>query len=227
MQKIVYFAHDLTDPAVHRRVKMFEWAGANVTLIGFRRGVRPVETVAGIAAIDLGQTGDGQLARRVASVAAVWARLDRLAGALQGAKAILARNLEMLFLAVSARLRVPRHSPNAQFASHRRRGAAIFGSAALAPRRSTPYEFARFRASLFSAARLLRPHPVRRKQSVAEGCRICPVAQSQAAGAAVADRLVRHDPLPQESRNIAFLDAGGEWGDRSRHSRAAVDGDIA
>jgi succinoglycan biosynthesis protein ExoL len=111
MQKIVYFAHDLTDPAVHRRVKMFEWAGANVTLIGFRRGVRPVDTVAGIAAIDLGQTGDGQLARRVASVAAVWARLDRLAGVLQGANAIVARNLEMLFLAVSARRRYACEAP--------------------------------------------------------------------------------------------------------------------
>ena len=33
--KIVYFVHDLSDPSVHRRVRMLVAGGAAVTLIGF------------------------------------------------------------------------------------------------------------------------------------------------------------------------------------------------
>jgi succinoglycan biosynthesis protein ExoL len=101
--KIAYFAHDLTDAAVHRRMRMFALGGAAATPIGFRRSRHPVETVAGVQAIDLGPTADGRLVSRAASVARASAKLDRLAEPVGRADAIVARNLEMLFLAVRAR----------------------------------------------------------------------------------------------------------------------------
>jgi succinoglycan biosynthesis protein ExoL len=108
--KIVYFVHDLTDPAVHRRVRMFAFGGAAVTPIGFRRGPRPVDAIEGVEAVDLGPTVDGRLTRRAVSVAGAYAKLDRLAEHLHEASAIVARNLETLFLAVQARRR---YSPSA------------------------------------------------------------------------------------------------------------------
>jgi succinoglycan biosynthesis protein ExoL len=101
--KIAYFVHDLSDAAVHRRVRMLSSGGAMVTPIGFRRSSAPVDMVEGRRAIDLGRTSDGRLARRVVSLAGALTRLDRLGGAMRGADAIVARNLEMLFLAARAR----------------------------------------------------------------------------------------------------------------------------
>jgi len=62
--KVVYFANDLTDAAVARRVLMLRMGGADIKLLGFRRSHLPVFEVEGIAAINLGQTFDGRLATR-------------------------------------------------------------------------------------------------------------------------------------------------------------------
>jgi succinoglycan biosynthesis protein ExoL len=101
--KIAYFTHDLSDPAVHRRIRMLLAGGAAVTAIGFRRSSEPVAAVEGIASIDLGRTADGMLLRRGLSVAATLAKLSGLAEHVRGANVILARNLEMLTLAIRAR----------------------------------------------------------------------------------------------------------------------------
>jgi hypothetical protein len=101
--KIAYFAHDLSDPAVHRRLEMLLAGGADVTAIGFRRSSEPISTVKGLASVDLGRTADGMLLQRVFSVAGVLARLGGLAEHVRGANVILARNLEMLALGVRAR----------------------------------------------------------------------------------------------------------------------------
>jgi succinoglycan biosynthesis protein ExoL len=101
--KIAYFAHDLTDPAVERRIRMLELGGATVKPLGFRRSPNSVATVGRLPVIDLGRTQDGMLARRAISVVAALVRLDIVAEYVCGCDVILARNLEMLALAVRAR----------------------------------------------------------------------------------------------------------------------------
>src|SRR5262244_3577314 len=101
--KIVYFAHDLADPAVHRRVRMLVAGGAVVTPIGFRRSAEAPSAVEGLRPIDLGRTADGMLVKRMLSVACSLVGLTSIAHHVRGANVILARNLEMLVLAVRAR----------------------------------------------------------------------------------------------------------------------------
>jgi hypothetical protein len=103
--KVAYFVHDLSDPAVHRRVRMLRAGGAAVVLIGFRRSDEPVDAIEGVRAIDLGRTRNAKLAQRVASVAKTLIGTEHLAEELRGADAILARNLEMLLIAARARRR--------------------------------------------------------------------------------------------------------------------------
>jgi succinoglycan biosynthesis protein ExoL len=110
-KKIAYFVHDLTDSAVHRRVRMLVAGGAGVTLIGFRRQAMPVRDVEGVVAIDLGRTEDGKLSSRLVSVAGALMTAGRLADALAGTDVIVARNLEMLTIAARAR---KRHAPEAR-----------------------------------------------------------------------------------------------------------------
>jgi succinoglycan biosynthesis protein ExoL len=100
--KVIYLVHDLSDAAVHRRTRMLSVGGAEVTPIGFRRGSEP-RSVAGIPAIELGATVDGRLASRAFSVLKALRKMDRIATTLPGANVVLARNLEMLVIAIRAR----------------------------------------------------------------------------------------------------------------------------
>ena len=109
--KIAYFNHDLSDPAVQRRIRMLLAGGAAVTAIGFQRDCDPAAAaIDGIVSIDLGRTADGMLLRRGLSVAGTLARLGGVAEHVRGANVILARNLEMLALAIRAR---KLHAPTA------------------------------------------------------------------------------------------------------------------
>jgi succinoglycan biosynthesis protein ExoL len=101
--KITYFAHDLSDPAVKRRVRMLTAGGAEVRLIGFRRSQEPPAFVEQLRATDLGFTADGRLVRRALSISRALATLRRHADHIRGADVVLARNLEMLVLASRAR----------------------------------------------------------------------------------------------------------------------------
>jgi succinoglycan biosynthesis protein ExoL len=103
--KIAYFVHDLTDPAVHRRIRMLRAGDAAVTPIGFRRTAAPIPLVEGIPAVDLGRTIDGALSKRVMSVIAALTKLGRLEEHVRDADTLLARNLEMLLLVARARKR--------------------------------------------------------------------------------------------------------------------------
>jgi hypothetical protein len=82
---------------------MLVYGGATVTPIGFRRSVEAPTAVEGIRAVDLGRTRDGILARRALSVAEALIKLDGIAEHVRGCDVILARNLEMLVLAIRAR----------------------------------------------------------------------------------------------------------------------------
>jgi succinoglycan biosynthesis protein ExoL len=107
--KIAYFAHDLSDPAVHRRIRMLLAGGASVVPIGFRRTCKVVDDVEGLRTVDLGRTADGMLGWRVFSVAAALGRLEDLYEPMREVEAVVARNLEMLVLAARARhLHAPR-----------------------------------------------------------------------------------------------------------------------
>src|SRR6516225_9784842 len=77
--RIAYFVHDLSDPSVHRRVRMLLAGGASVLLIGFRRVSEIVAHIEGAQVIDIGRTRDKRLGRRVLSVVGALARLGRLA----------------------------------------------------------------------------------------------------------------------------------------------------
>jgi succinoglycan biosynthesis protein ExoL len=103
--KICYFAHDLADPAVHRRVRMLLQGGATVIPIGFRRSAEPITIIEGTGATDLGRTVDGMLAKRAITVAWTFGKIYFLAEHLRAADVILCRNLEMLVLASRARKR--------------------------------------------------------------------------------------------------------------------------
>ncbi|MGO9461621.1 MAG: glycosyltransferase [Rhodomicrobium sp.] len=103
--RIAYFVHDLDDPAVGRRVTMLTLGGAHVTLAGFHRSALPVVSVNGVPATNFGRTEPAKLLSRVFSVAKTALHAKALAKAVRGADVIIARNLEMLMLAVRARNR--------------------------------------------------------------------------------------------------------------------------
>lgn len=101
---IVYFVHNLNDPAVHRRVRMLHSGGANVTLIGFFRGESPTQ-VEGCTPTVLGRTHDARLLQRLVATARVGLRVGKLRHLLAGADVVMARQLEMLAIAARARRR--------------------------------------------------------------------------------------------------------------------------
>jgi succinoglycan biosynthesis protein ExoL len=102
--RVTYFAHDLSDPAVARRVRMLRLGGATLTLLGFRRSSKPVEHVDGIEAFDLGQTFEGKLLTRAALVAKRSMAGRTIGPMVADADVLLARNLEMATLAEASRL---------------------------------------------------------------------------------------------------------------------------
>lgn len=110
MARIGYLAHDLADPAIARRVRMFALGGAEVRLAGFLRGTSAsaspspatpdaAEALASDPLI-LGQSEDARLIRRALAVGRVLATGIRpLRTRMDGVDAIVARNLEMLVIA--------------------------------------------------------------------------------------------------------------------------------
>lgn len=99
MLHVLYLVHDLSDPAVRRRVAMLRSGGAEVTLAGFRRADDVAPELEALKPVDLGRTADGRFAQRLLAVAKAAASL---AGRLKGVRkpdVIIGRNLEMLALA--------------------------------------------------------------------------------------------------------------------------------
>ena len=105
--RVAYFVHDLTDPAVSRRVRMLQAGGGEVVLFGFRRNDGAVTSVAGSPAIDLGRTHDAKLASRAVSVMLAVLGAGSWGREIAGADVILARTLEMLLLARAVRSNAP------------------------------------------------------------------------------------------------------------------------
>lgn len=105
MLRVLYLVHDLSDPAVRRRVLMLTAGGAEVTLAGFRRGENRLADIEGITPLELGTTADARFAQRLLAVAGAAAGLARRLAGIARPDVILARNLEMLALAGRASAR--------------------------------------------------------------------------------------------------------------------------
>jgi hypothetical protein len=103
--KLVYFVHDLSDPAVSRRLAMLQPYLVAATVIGFHRSGTAPDRVGGWPAVSLGRTGDGLLGQRLLSVLRVRTTIGRLRAYMTDATVIMARQLEMLVLARAARSR--------------------------------------------------------------------------------------------------------------------------
>jgi len=111
--KIAYFVHDLSDPAVAKRVWMLQGAGAEVRLAGFRRSAQPIKPVAGLEPLDLGRTHDARLLSRVASVLGNLAAAPARGAWVRDCDVVLGRNLEVLAVAAAYRAL---HAPKARLA---------------------------------------------------------------------------------------------------------------
>jgi hypothetical protein len=101
--KLAYFVHDLTDPAVRRRVRMLKAGGAEPVVLGFRRAETAPEAIEGAPAVDLGRTYDARLGHRARATALAALTAARWRGRLEGCEAVMARSLEMLAVANAAR----------------------------------------------------------------------------------------------------------------------------
>lgn len=97
--RVAYFAHELADPAVEKRLRMLEAGGCQVELLGFER-----MRFAGISNPHrhvLGRTHSGKFLQRIVSVIRAIPRAWRAREVWAGADVIVARNLEMLALAMA------------------------------------------------------------------------------------------------------------------------------
>lgn len=101
--KLAYFVHDLTDPAVARRVRMLKAGGAEPVVLGFRRTEAAPDSIAGAPAVDLGRTYDARLGHRARATALATLGAGRWRRLLAGSQAVMARTLEMLAVASAAR----------------------------------------------------------------------------------------------------------------------------
>jgi succinoglycan biosynthesis protein ExoL len=109
--KILYLAPDLNDAAVVRRINMLTIGGAEVTTAAFRRGTSPADTMLGAGkVVDLGVSYRGSLWHRAVRLASISRSrvLDSITDG-QSFDAVLARNLDMLWLAstVASRSKAP------------------------------------------------------------------------------------------------------------------------
>jgi hypothetical protein len=101
--KILYLVHDLSDSTVHKRAVMLRDGGASVAVAGFRRTAEPIDTVAGCETFNMGRTYNGGFAQRIFSILRQIVFLRRNRTIFENADIIIARNLEMLAIAVRGR----------------------------------------------------------------------------------------------------------------------------
>ena len=99
---LVYFANDLNDSAVARRVHMLLNGGGSVSLAGFHRQPSPPAEIEGVVPHALGRTRDARLMDRLLAVSRQAWGARGLVPLLDGADVVIARNLEMLVIAARA-----------------------------------------------------------------------------------------------------------------------------
>jgi len=97
MIHVLYLVHDLSDPAVRRRVTTLKQGGATVDLVGFSRGSVPAD-IEGVSPRAIGRTRNGRFFQRGMAVLAARRKLRTALLGLKQPDVIIARNLEMLSL---------------------------------------------------------------------------------------------------------------------------------
>jgi succinoglycan biosynthesis protein ExoL len=105
--KIAYVVHDLSDPAVARRIRMLRAGGGDPVVIGFRRSGHVPAELAGARVVDLGRTADARLGQRARAVLRHLLRPAHMLAAAEGADIVIGRNLEALALAARIRRAAP------------------------------------------------------------------------------------------------------------------------
>jgi len=100
---LLVLAHDLSDAAIHRRVRMLHMGGAVLTIAGFRRALQPIPEVEKCPAINFGRTHNRGFVRRIFAVLTVLVTIRRYQSAFAAADVVIARNLEMLAIGVWGR----------------------------------------------------------------------------------------------------------------------------
>jgi succinoglycan biosynthesis protein ExoL len=96
--KILYLVHDLSDAAVQKRTQMLRDGGAVVTVAGFRRNDTPPQ-----GTVDFGRTYNGGFIQRILAVLRQCLRMGTHKPLFAQSDVVIARNLEMLALAVRGR----------------------------------------------------------------------------------------------------------------------------
>ena len=100
--RILYLTHDVADATTRKRVAMLRAGGATVVLAGFRRVAEALSALEdGTEVIDLGHTQNGRFLQRIASVLRIVLRIKHYRSLFRAADVVLARNLEMLAIAVA------------------------------------------------------------------------------------------------------------------------------
>ncbi|MGA0606729.1 glycosyl transferase family 1 [Phenylobacterium sp. VNQ135] len=102
--KLAYFVHDLSDPAVARRLRMLKAGGADPVVLGFCRTDAAPERLEGCPTVNLGRTYDARLGHRAKLTALTALKARRFKALIAGAEVVMARQLEMLAIADAARL---------------------------------------------------------------------------------------------------------------------------
>ncbi|WP_288805339.1 glycosyltransferase [uncultured Novosphingobium sp.] len=102
---VAYLGHDVNDAAVRRRVAMFREEGLAVRLGGFRRGDAVPPGGSPDEIVDFGKTADARLVQRALRVLGNVLAPRLVQRTCDGARVLVARNLEMLVLAWRVRRR--------------------------------------------------------------------------------------------------------------------------
>lgn len=108
--KLAYFVHDLSDPAVARRLRMLKAGGAQPVVLGFCRAETAPDALEGCPTVHLGRTYDARLGHRAKMTALTALKARRFRHLLAGAEVVMARQLEMLAIAHAARLACGLHA---------------------------------------------------------------------------------------------------------------------
>lgn len=99
MLKILYLVPNLADPAVARRVGMFQLGGAQVEIAGFRRSDAPPADLTLDKVVELDITHDGRMLQRLFATLTAAFRAHSWGETFTRPDVVVARNLEMLGIA--------------------------------------------------------------------------------------------------------------------------------
>ena len=106
--RILYLVHDVSDPAVLKRVQMLVEGGAQVVIAGFSRSDKIIAELSNCLVFTLGRSHDSRLIARAFLVMKTFLAPHSNLIRSESFDLIIARNLEMLFIAQRIRITPPK-----------------------------------------------------------------------------------------------------------------------